>query len=131
MAKIKNLGMAQAVVSHPQVNVSSSLFGLSEKAIYQPTNSRIIAGKRYCAPAIGAKLEALSQCPADKLLATVREIGKIVPQEITGVLVEYCVSQDHRFVAMQVFHYGDFRYNPASEVMFWEGPDAVTVAEMF
>jgi len=118
-------------MSHEHVQVSSSMLGLSEKAIYTPTGSRIHAGKCYCSPEVGNRIEALATCPPDKLLQTVKAIGKVTPQEITGHLVEYCLSDDRRFAAVQVFRYGDFRYSPLADAMFFEGPDAVTVSELF
>jgi len=131
MSKIKNLGMAQAVIAHEHVQVNQTMFGMCEKAVYTPTGSRIKADKCYCTPEVGSRIEALANCPSDKLVAAVRNIGTVTPQEITGTLVEFCKSDDNRFVAIQEFRYGDFRYNPVSPAMFFEGPDAVTVSEIF
>ena len=43
MAKIKNLHMADAVISNNDIRVTSTFFGLGEKATYLPTGSRITA----------------------------------------------------------------------------------------
>jgi|GEM_PF-2170689 len=123
--------MAASVMSHEHVQVNSTMFGLGEKALYTPTNSRIRANKCYCTPEAGSQIENLANCPSDKLVQAVHNIGQVKPQEITGMLLEYCVSDDNRFVAVQTFRYGDFKYNPVSQVMFFEGPDAVTVSQLF
>ena len=41
MANIKNLTMGSQLLSDPRINTVSTLFGLSSKAVYVPTGSKI------------------------------------------------------------------------------------------
>jgi len=128
MSSYKNLGMAYAVSTHPHIIVKKSFF--STKLIYTPTGSVIRAFTQEYTPTEGSRLISLLDLPLDKLTAEVQQKGKPVSGSNGHYHLEVCLSEDHQFCALQVFRYGDFRYNAIDEPHFYEGDDAKLIAQI-
>lgn len=76
MPSIKALEMAAAVSANQHIEVKSTLFGLSKKAVYIPTQSPVRVSIYDYAPADGERLERLLDLSIDKLTA---ELSAEVP----------------------------------------------------
>jgi len=44
--------------------------------------------------------------------------------------LEFCLSDDHQFCALQLFRFSDFQYKPVFEPRFYEGKDAEYVTQL-
>ena len=128
MSSIKNLEMAYAVSTHPHITVKKSFF--QTKVIFTPTQSPVRVIIQEYTPTEGARLVSLLDMPTDKLAAELQHKGKPVPGSNGHFHLEACLSEDHRFCALQVFRYGDFRYNAIGEPHFYEGDDAKVIAQI-
>ena len=130
MPSIKDLEMAAAVSSYENISIKSGLFGLSKKAVYTPTNSNVKVIINDYAPTEGEHLERLLELPIDKLANELSAKGKPTPAAIGHYRLEFCLSEDHQFCALQLFRFVDFKNNPVFEPRFYEGKDAAIVASL-
>ena len=131
MSSIKDLEMAAAVSAYQHIEIKKSLFGLSQKAVYVPTQSPVKANVYEYAPADGERMERLLCLPLDKMALELKAKGAPKPAAIGHFRLEVCLSDDHQFCALQLFRFVDFKYNPAFEPRFFEGKDAETIAQLF
>ena len=130
MPSIKDLEMAAAVSSYEHISIKSGLFGLSKKAVYTPTNSSVKVIINDYSPAEGERLERLLELPLDKLANELSTKGKPTPAAIGHYRLEFCLSEDHQFCALQLFRFVDFKNNPVFEPRFYEGQDAGIIASL-
>ena len=130
MPSIKDLEMATAVSLHEHISIKSGLFGLSKKAVYMPTNSSVKVIINDYSPAEGERLERLLELPLDKLANELSAKGKPTPAAIGHYRLEFCLSEDHQFCALQLFRFVDFKNCPVFEPRFYEGSDAEIVARL-
>jgi len=126
MSSIKNLEMAAALSAYQHIEIKKSLF--STKAVYTPTQSRARAIVLEYSPSEGERVERLLEMPLDKMAADIQEKGKPATGVNGNFRLELCLSDDHQFCALQLFRFGDFRYNPVFEPRFYEGKDVETIA---
>ena len=126
MSSIKNLEMATALSAYQHIKNKKSLF--STKAVYTPTQSRARAIVLEYSPSEGERVERLLEMPLDKMAADIQEKGKPATGVNGNFRLEFCLSDDHQFCALQLFRFGDFRYNPVFEPRFYEGKDVETIA---
>ena len=130
MPSIKDLEMAAAVSAYQHIEIKKSWFGLSQKAVYVPTQSPVKVIVNEYAPADGERLERLLDMPLDKLESELK--GKSVPKPVPigHFRLEACLSDDRQFCALQLLRFVDFKYSPAFEPRFYSGKDAETVAQL-
>jgi hypothetical protein len=128
MSSIKNLEMAAALSAYPHIEIKKSLF--RTKAIYMPTQSQTKAIVLEYSPSEGERVERLLKMPIDKIAAELAQKGKPVAGVNGNFRLELCLSDDHQFCALQLFSFGDFKYNPVFEPRFYEGKDAETIAQL-
>jgi len=128
MSSIKNLEMAAALSVYTHIEIKKSLF--STKAIYTPTQSQVKAIILEYTPSEGERVEHLLDMPLDKMAADIQQKGKPVAGVNGNFRLELCLSDDHQFCGLQLFRFGDFKYNPVFEPRFYEGKDAETVAQL-
>ena len=126
MSSIKNLEMAAALSTYSHIEIKKSLF--STKAIYTPTQSLVKAIILEYTPTEGGRVARLLDMPLDKMAADIQEKGKPVAVANGNYRLELCLSDDHQFCALQLFQFGDFRYNPISEPRFYKGKDVEAIA---
>lgn len=130
MAKIKNLEMAEAVSSHPSINIRHSFFGLCQSVTYEPSGSPVkIVVQDYSADN-GERLEKLLNLPLDRLKSEIEAKGKPASTAIGNYRLEACLSQDHRFCALQLLRFADFRYTPVTKPRFYEGEAAEILVKL-
>ena len=128
MSSIKHLEMAAALSVYTHIEIKKSLF--STKAIYTPTQSLAKAIILEYSPSEGERVARLLDMPLDKMAAEIQQKGKPVAGANGNFRLELCLSDDHQFCGLQLFRFGDFKYNPVFEPRFYEGKDAETIAQL-
>jgi len=126
MSSIKNLEMAAALSAYQHVEIKKSLF--STKAVYTPTQSPAKAVILEYNPTEGERVARLLDMPLDKMAADIQEKGKPVAGANGNFRLELCLSDDRQFCALQLFRFGDFKYNAVFEPRFYEGKDVENIA---
>ena len=107
------------------------MFGLSEKAVYAPTESPVKVTVLEYVPADGERLERLLSLPLDKMLAAAGQKGIPAAVPVGHCRLELCQSEDNQFCALQLFRYSDFKYTAAFDARFFEGKEAEAVTKLF
>lgn len=128
MANINKLGMAKTISTDPRISVNKSFFGLCQTAVYNPTNSKLVAFINDYTAENGEKLKQLLRCPDDRLADLTKKLGPIEEATMGPSRLEGCMSQDHLFAALQLFGYSDFEYSPLTDVVIYEGIQAELIS---
>lgn len=131
MAKIKNLHMADAVISNNDIRVTSTFFGLGEKATYLPTGSRITARVYDYTASDGERMASLLSKGIDEIAQFVKNGNIVATVPIGNVRAETCVTADNQFLMVQLLRFIDFDYRPMTDVQVFVGSDAEVVASLF
>ncbi|MGM9708330.1 MAG: hypothetical protein ACI3ZB_01800 [Prevotella sp.] len=131
MAKIKNLHMADAVIGNNDIQITSTFFGLGEKATYLPTGSRINARVYDYTSSDGERMASLLSKSIDEIAQIVKNGNLVANVPIGNIRAETCVSADHKFLMVQLLRFIDFDYRPMSDVQVFVGPDAEVAASLF
>ncbi|MDD6866086.1 MAG: hypothetical protein PUD61_00925 [Prevotella sp.] len=131
MAKIKNLHMADAVNSNNDIRVTSTFFGLGEKATYLPTGSRITARVYDYTASDGERMASLLSKSIDEIAQFVKNGNIVANVPIGNVRVETCVTADNQLLMVQLLRFIDFDYRPMTDVQVFVGSDAEVVASLF
>lgn len=121
--------MSKELAYDTRISIKKSLLGLSTKAIYAPTESKLIATKKEYTAEDGARIERAMKASADKRAQQIAAVGKPQPATLGNYLLEECHSADGSFAAMQLFQYSQMSYQPVTNVCCFEGDDAKTVAD--
>lgn len=124
-------GLKESVALQTYITRKSSFFGLINRLVYAPTDSRLNFTCRYYAPILREELKelfALGDQVLEKRLAKMNRFE----QSVNGnLLVECCVSADKEFAALQLKHFEQIDYQPISEVRFLQGESAMQAAKIF
>ena len=131
MAKIKNLHMADAVISNNDIRVASTFFGLGEKATYLPTDSRITARVYDYTASDGERMASLLSKSIDEIAQFVKNGNIVATVPIGNVRAETCVTADNQLLMVQLLRFIDFDYRPMTDVQVFVGSDAEVVASLF
>lgn len=117
-----------ALSAYQHIEIKKSLF--STKAIYTPTQSQVKPIVLEYTPSEGERMERLLDMPLDKMAADIQEKGKPVAGANGHFRLEFCLSDDHQFCALQLFRFSDFQYKPVFEPRFYEGKDAEYITQL-
>ncbi len=128
MAKISKLEMAPALLSREDINVKSSFFGLTEKAVYTPTGSSLRVVTRDYQPETLARLERILD--AGERMAEVAAGENVQAVPVGNVRIEACISADRAFAAVQLLRFSNYLYRPVGEPRFYTGAEASMVATL-
>ena len=131
MSRIKDLDMAPALSSHPDINIQSLFFGLVEKDIYTPTGSRLTGHIYEYSPFNGERLHQMLDGKIEQIEKVVTQGSFPVAVPVGNIRAEVCRSDDHQFVAIQLLHFADFEYKPLCEMKYFKGHDAELVSRLF
>ncbi len=71
------------------------------------------------------------KCTPEQLEQERRSGTKIEKTQLGNVLLEACVSDDKQFAALQLFRYGNLKYNPVTDVQIYEGDNAALISSFF
>ena len=118
--------MAAALSAYPNITIKKSLF--STKGIYTPTQSQLKTVILEYTPSEGERVEHLLAMPTDKMAEDIAQKGKPRAGANGNFRLELCLSEDNQFCALQLFRFGDFKYNSVLSPRFYEGNDAEKVA---
>lgn len=129
MANINNLQMAKAVCADSRISIRKSLFGLRTNVVYNPTGSEVDVRTIEYAPESGAQWRHILSQPRASLRPLLADFH---PQPVVNgnYMMEVCVSRDGGFVALQLFQYEQLGYEPASDMLIYEGEDAHALAQI-
>lgn len=130
MASIKKMEMAAALSENNYIQIQKGLFGLKQTAYSVDTRSEIDCFVFDYSPSEGDKMmHLLNKSIAD--IANELSVGhKPQKADIGNYRLECCVSKDRQFVAVQLFHYADFQYTPATNLKVFRGKDVETIAKL-
>ena len=124
-------GLKESVALQSYITRKSSFFGLFNRLVYAPTDSRLNFTCRYYAPILREELKelfALGDQVLEKRLAKMNRFEQAVNGNL---LVECCMSADKEFAALQLKHFEQIDYQPISEVRFLQGESAMQAAKIF
>ena len=124
-------GLKESVALQSYITRKSSFFGLINRLVYAPTDSRLNFTCRYYAPILREELKelfALGDQVLEKRLAKMNRFEQAVNGNL---LVECCVSADKEFAALQLKHFEQIDYQPISDVRFLQGESAMQAAKIF
>ena len=131
MSSFKSLAMAKTVASHQEITIQKSFFGLVQKAVYNPTNSPILAYQYDYTTENGIRIKQVLNASAAQFEQAVEQAGQVNKAPVGPFRAEICLSADHRFAAVQLFGYNDFEYFPLLDVIYYEGQAAELIAKLF
>lgn len=124
-------GLKESVALQSYITRKSTFFGLINRLVYAPTDSRLNFTCRYYAPILREELKelfALGDQVLEKRLAKMNRFEQAVNGNL---LVECCVSADKEFAALQLKHFEQIDYQPISDVRFLQGESAMQAAKIF
>ena len=128
MANIKKFDMADALSAEINISVEKGFFGLTTRYVYTPTGSQLVGFTRDFTPEMGEKMERVLNTTEKDLAHAISQAGDIRTTPIGHWHLEACISEDHRFAAVQLFRFIDFKNTPATEIRIYEGEAAAQIA---
>lgn len=128
MPSFKNLEMAAAVSTHENIIVKKSFF--STKVIYAPTQSPVKVIVREYDPVEGARLQRLLDMPISKMEAELQRKGKPATAQLGNYRLEVCLSQDHRFCALQLIRFENYKNHALFEPRYYADNDVEAIVKL-
>ena len=124
-------GLKESVALQTYITRKSSFFGLINRLVYAPTDSRLNFTCRYYAPILREELKELFALGGQVLEKRLAKMNRFEQAVNGNLLVECCVSADKEFAALQLKHCEQIDYQPISEVRFLQGESAMQAAKIF
>lgn len=124
-------GLKESVALQSYITRKSSFFGLINRLVYAPTDSRLNFTCRYYAPILREELKELFALGGQVLEKRLAKTNRFEQAVNGNLLVECCVSADKEFAALQLKHFEQIDYQPISEVRFLQGESAMQAAKIF
>ena len=124
-------GLKESVALQTYITRKSSFFGLINRLVYAPTDSRLNFTYRYYAPILREELKELFALGGQVLEKRLAKMNRFEQAVNGNLLVECCVSADKEFAALQLKHFEQIDYQPVSEVRFLQGESAMQAAKIF
>ena len=124
-------GLKESVALHTYITRKSTFFGLINRLVYAPTDSRLNFTCRYYAPILREELKELFALGGQVLEKRLAKMNRFEQAVNGNLLVECCVSADKEFAALQLKHFEQIDYQPISDVRFLQGESAMQAAKIF
>lgn len=124
-------GLKESVALQSYITRKSSFFGLINRLVYAPTDSRLNFTCRYYAPILREELKELFALGGQVLEKRLAKMNRFEQAVNGNLLVECCVSADKEFAALQLKHFEQIDYQPISDVRFLQGESAMQAAKIF
>ena len=124
-------GLKESVALQTYITRRSTFFGLINRLVYAPTDSRLNFTYRYYAPILREELKELFALGGQVLEKRLAKMNRFEQAVNGNLLVECCVSADKEFAALQLKHFEQIDYQPISEVRFLQGESAMQAAKIF
>ncbi|MDO4191505.1 MAG: hypothetical protein Q4D14_07510 [Bacteroidales bacterium] len=125
--KFQSLAMASAVAQQKYIDIHKSFFGLMQKVVYTPTNAEVKSDMLYFTSVTATTLRHIINCEDNKVVPYVKQCDSLRFDMNGGDRLDFCYAVDHSFLAVQLFHYNDFLFSPATEVRYFFGQEASAV----
>ncbi len=124
-------GLKESVSLQSYITHRSTFFGLINRLVYAPTDSRLNFTCRYYAPILREELKELFALGGQVLEKRLAKMNRFEQAVNGNLLVECCVSADKEFAALQLKHFEQIDYQPISDVRFLQGESAMQAAKIF
>ena len=124
-------GLKESVALQTYITRKSTFFGLINRLVYAPTDSRLNFTCRYYAPILREELKELFALGGQVLENRLAKMNRFEQAVNGNLLVECCVSADKEFAALQLKHFEQIDYQPISDVRFLQGESAMQAAKIF
>lgn len=124
-------GLKESVALQSYITRKSTFFGLFNRLVYAPTDSRLNFTCRYYAPILREELKELFALGGQVLEKRLAKMNRFEQAVNGNLLVECCVSADKEFAALQLKHFEQIDYQPISDVRFLQGESAMQAAKIF
>ena len=124
-------GLKESVALQTYITRKSTFFGLINRLVYAPTDSRLNFTSRYYAPILREELKELFALGGQVLENRLAKMNRFEQAVNGNLLVECCVSADKEFAALQLKHFEQIDYQPISDVRFLQGESAMQAAKIF
>ena len=124
-------GLKESVALQSYITRRSTFFGLINRLVYAPTDSRLNFTYRYYAPILREELKELFALGGQVLENRLAKMNRFEQAVNGNLLVECCVSADKEFAALQLKHFEQIDYQPISDVRFLQGESAMQAAKIF
>ena len=124
-------GLKESVALQSYITRRSTFFGLINRLVYAPTDSRLNFTCRYYAPILREELKELFALGGQVLEKRLAKMNRFEQAVNGNLLVECCVSADKEFAALQLKHFEQIDYQPISDVRFLQGESAMQAAKIF
>ena len=124
-------GLKESVALQSYITRKASFFGLINRLVYAPTDSRLNFTCRYYAPILREELKELFALGGQVLEKRLAKMNRFEQAVNGNLLVECCVSADKEFAALQLKHFEQIDYQPISDVRFLQGESAMQAAKIF
>lgn len=124
-------GLKESVALQTYITRKSTFFGLINRLVYAPTDSRLNFTCRYYAPILREELKELFALGGQVLEKRLAKMNRFEQAVNGNLLVECCVSADKEFAALQLKHFEQIDYQPISDVRFLQGESAMQAAKIF
>lgn len=119
--------MCYAISTDARISVKKPFFKLCPIVVYNRTDSIVDARVIELSPADGNYLRWHILCASPGKVA--EAIGDFRPKPIINgnYLAEVCSSRDGEFLAIQLLQFSSMNYEPVTDVIIYEGDDALAL----
>lgn len=127
MSKFNTIEISHLVGLHPKVE-STKFLGLFERVVYQPTHSPIHSFRNYYDSQAANILLQISETASRQ--ESLQRLSEIKTETSGNYRLDLCISDDHNFVAFQVFERQSTTFVPFTTLCFLEGPNAMAFEDI-
>ena len=122
--------MWDSICTDARISITKSMFGLRSTAIYRPTNSVIDSDTFEYSPEDGKHIKSILEMPRERMADSIQGFHPTTV-DYGNYLAEVGLSRDGAFMAVQLFQFVKLNYEPATEVLVFEGKEAATISNLF
>lgn len=131
MSKFFALKMAEEVANHPRLATQDRFFGLMRDVVYKPTDSKLASFSNFYKDTDAQLFKNLIECTSDQLDSKVDLLKDAYCTPDSSFRLDICVSEDGRFIAMQLNHVADNVTTHITPIRYFEGEEAQKVDQIF
>lgn len=127
MSNIKHLDMCADVMALPEIAVKKTCFGLKTSVTYTPTGSPVKVRQSEYSPEMGHRWDLILNAEDDVAMELLKKYD-FTTASMGKYRVDACISEDKQFAAVQLLHFTDFNYQPATAVRVFKGQLAEAIS---
>lgn len=131
MSKFYALQMATEVVKHHNIAETNGFLGHFKHAFYRPTNSMVESYCNYYNEPEARKIQSLIDSTDEQLDEHLSALSETNCVSSASFRLDMCVSQDCRFIAMQLNHVAGDVVTHLTSIRYFEDETALKVNEIF